>query len=215
MKLIDLKVKNFTEELSSKEAVPGGGGASALVGALGCALGIMVTNLTIGKEKYKNFEDENLVLRDEITKIRNEMLDLIEEDANNFIPLSKAYSLPNNTPQEKNRKKKLLEIYSIKACDAPIRIIRLSIKTLNLLEKLVSTSSVLALSDIAVASEMIRSALTGGWINVLINLKYVVNNKSFLNSCNNELRQQVVKGKEKADNIYNLIQHNLENQNDL
>ena len=51
--MLDKSCHDFIEELSSKAAVPGGGGASAYVGALGMALGSMVGNLTVGKRNIR------------------------------------------------------------------------------------------------------------------------------------------------------------------
>ena len=56
----------FVEVLSSKAPVPGGGGASALVGAVGTALGNMVGSLTVGKKKYADVEDEMWELKNEM-----------------------------------------------------------------------------------------------------------------------------------------------------
>ena len=84
----------FIEKLSSKSPTPGGGGVSALIGSLGTALGGMVCNLTIGKKKYEIYEEEVKEILDEVTYIQKRLFDLIKEDEDNFIPLSKEYSLP-------------------------------------------------------------------------------------------------------------------------
>ena len=98
MSFLDLSVKDFTEVLASKAAVPGGGGASALVGAIGVALGNMVGNLTVGKKKYADVEEEVYALMDECQALREELLKLIDGDAEVFEPLSKAYGIPKDDP---------------------------------------------------------------------------------------------------------------------
>ena len=58
MEMREMTLAAFTDALASKQAVPGGGGASALAGALGAALGAMVGELTLGKPKYAAVEAE-------------------------------------------------------------------------------------------------------------------------------------------------------------
>ena len=80
----------FVDVLGSKAPVPGGGGASALVGAVGTALGNMVGALTVGKKKYADVEEEMKELMAKATTLQDELLHLIERDAEVFEPLSKA-----------------------------------------------------------------------------------------------------------------------------
>ena len=94
MELIDGSVKGFTELLASKAPVPGGGGASALVGAVGIALGDMVGELTVGKKKYANVEADIRALMDRAQDLRRRLLACVEQDAVAFKPLSRAYAIP-------------------------------------------------------------------------------------------------------------------------
>ena len=98
MSLIDSKVSDFTSMLASKTSVPGGGGASALAGAIGVALGDMVGEFTIGKKKYIDVEADIKALMEKAEDIRKALLDCIEKDAVAFEPLSKAYSIPKDDP---------------------------------------------------------------------------------------------------------------------
>ena len=99
-------IEGFVEELSSKKPVPGGGGASAMVGALGTALGLMVGNLTVGKKRYAAVEAEVYERMTELTELQKEMFILADEDARVFAPLAAAYSLPSGTEEEKAIKKR-------------------------------------------------------------------------------------------------------------
>ena len=94
----------FVEVLASKAPVPGGGGASALVGAVGTALGNMVGSLTVGKKKYADVEDEMYELKAKCDQLQKDFLRLIERDAEVFEPLSKAYGMPKETEEEKAEK---------------------------------------------------------------------------------------------------------------
>ena len=92
--------EDFIEVLASKAAVPGGGGAAALTGAIGIALGNMVGSLTVGKKTYADVEDEIIECKKEADEIAKEFLELMDKDAEAFEPLSKAYGLPKSTPEE-------------------------------------------------------------------------------------------------------------------
>ena len=96
-----MTIQEFLDVLSSKEPVPGGGGASALAGALGNALGQMVANLTIGKKKYALVEDEIKELAERMKGIQGQFTALADQDAKVFAPLAKCYSLPSGTEEEK------------------------------------------------------------------------------------------------------------------
>ena len=92
--MLEKKTTEFLEVLSSKEPVPGGGGASAAVGAFGSALGMMVANLTVGKKKYAEVEDEIIEVREKLSDLQKELVELADADARAFEPLSRAYGLP-------------------------------------------------------------------------------------------------------------------------
>ncbi len=78
--------KEFISVLSSKDPVPGGGGASALVGAVGMALGSMVGNLTLGKKKYESYQEDIKAILQKAAKIQEELILLVEKDAEVFEP---------------------------------------------------------------------------------------------------------------------------------
>ena len=91
MSFTELSCREFVSALSSKSPVPGGGGASAYVGAIGSALGNMVGSLTVGKKKYADVEQDIISLMDRMTEVQNELLRMVDRDAEVFEPLSKAY----------------------------------------------------------------------------------------------------------------------------
>ena len=99
--------EEFVEVLASKAPVPGGGGASALVGAIGTALGNMVGSLTLGKKKYADVQDDIIALKAKADALQAELLGLVQKDAEMFEPLSKAYGLPKETEEEKAEQLKL------------------------------------------------------------------------------------------------------------
>ena len=98
MKLEEMTLAQFAEQLAAKTPVPGGGGASALMGALGAALGSMVANYTVGKRKYAAVEEEVQDILARMEELRKKLLELVEEDAAAFEPLSRAYAIPKDDP---------------------------------------------------------------------------------------------------------------------
>lgn len=164
-------IEGFVEELSSKKPVPGGGGASAMAGALGTALGLMVGNLTVGKKRYAAVEAEVYERMTELTELQKEMLLLADEDARVFAPLAAAYSLPSGTDEEKAHKEAVMEENLRAASLVPLQIMEAAQQCISHLEFLEANGSVMAVSDVGVAVQFIRTALTGAVMNVYINTK--------------------------------------------
>ena len=94
MNITEKSCVEFVNALATKAPVPGGGGASALVGAIGTALGNMVGSLTVGKKKYADVEAEMQELKEKCDQLQSELLELVEKDAEVFAPLAQAYGRP-------------------------------------------------------------------------------------------------------------------------
>ena len=80
MGIADKKCTEFVEVLYSKSAVPGGGGAAALVGAIGTALAGMVGNLTTGKKKYAEYEEDIQRILGEAQALQDQLMAMIDQD---------------------------------------------------------------------------------------------------------------------------------------
>lgn len=208
MKMIDGSCVEFTDKLASKAAVPGGGGAAALVGAIGTALASMVVNLTLGKKKYAEFEEVNKEIMEKALKIQEELLEMVDKDAENFLPLSKAYGLPKETEEEKKYKEETLEKCLIVACGVPVDIVKKSYEAILLHEELVDKGSKLAISDVGVGVQCLRAALISGWLNVLININ-MIKDEAYVAQINEEIRPLVAKGIKIADEVYNKVEKML------
>jgi formiminotetrahydrofolate cyclodeaminase len=197
---IDLSCVDFTEKLSSKSPTPGGGGAAALAGALGASLCSMVGNLTIGKKKYAAVEEEITALTDKVNEYRKEFLELVGKDAEVFEPLSKAYSLPKETEEEKAKKDEIMEKALKDACSVPVRIMEACCEVIRLVDEFAEKGSVLAVSDAACAASMLKSALECASLNVYINTKSMKNREaaSEINAHANEMLSVYIKMAEKT-----------------
>jgi len=167
MRFEDKKINEFTEVLASKEAVPGGGGASALVGSIGIALGNMVGSLTTGKKKYADVEEDIQRLMADGESLRIELLSMMDKDAEAFAPLAKAYSIPKDDPSRDEVMEKALDV----ACQAPMDIMRTVCKALDVIKEFAAKGSALAISDAGVGAVCCKAALQGASLNVFINTK--------------------------------------------
>src|SRR5690554_1663594 len=201
MKLADKSCTEFTKVLSSKAAVPGGGGAAALVGGIGTALAAMVCNLTIGKKKYAQYEEEIKEILKITDDLQDLLLNMVDEDAQNFLPLSKAYGMPSNTEKEKVEKKKIMQKALKTASEVPIKIVRTSFEAIKLHETLVDKASKLAISDVGVGVQCLRSALISGQLNVLINIG-MIDDEEYVTKVKKETDQLVLEGTKIADEVY-------------
>ncbi|WP_333860351.1 cyclodeaminase/cyclohydrolase family protein [Clostridium sp.] len=195
---------DFVEVLGSKDAVPGGGSVSALAGSLGAALGSMVCNLTLGKKKYAEYEEKLEFILQKTYKLQRELLNMVDEDAKCFLPLSQAYGMPKNTKEEKAIKEKVLQKCLKDACGVPVNIIKKAYDTIKLHEILVDGCSELVISDIGVGVQCLRAAIVGAKLNVIINLSSI-NDKEYVYRVKSEIEPLVREGIEIADRVYGKV----------
>lgn len=191
----------FVEVLGSKAPVPGGGGASALVGAVGTALGNMVGALTVGKKKYADVEEEMKELMAKATTLQGELLHLIERDAEVFEPLSKAYGMPRETEEEKAEKARVMEIVLKDACSVPMEIMEKCCEAIDLIVEFAAKGSALAISDAGVGAAFCKAALEGASLNVYINTKSM-KNREYAEELNQKCDEMLAVYTVKADEIF-------------
>ena len=173
MAFVNNTCSDFVDLLAAKDAVPGGGGASAYVGAIGMALGSMVGNLTTGKKKYADVEDDIINLLERAKKLQNYLLRLVDEDAVVFEPLSKAYAIPKDDPGREIIMEDALKL----ACTVPLEIMSCCAKAIELLDEFSQKGSKIALSDAGVGVVFCKAALQGASLNVFINTKVMTDRK--------------------------------------
>lgn len=200
--------QKFVDETFSKAPVPGGGGVAALVGSIGAALAGMVCNLTTGKKKYAQYEDDIQRIIKEAEALTADLLSQIDKDAENFLPLSKCYGLPAETEEEKKIKDEKMQAALKVAISAPIDIVRISYKAIKLHEELAEKGSKLAVSDVGCGVLCLKSAMQMGWLNVMINLKSI-KDEEFNKSVRDELLPMIAEGETLADSIYENVKQQL------
>ncbi len=198
------KICEYLEVLSSKAPVPGGGGASALAGALGNALGQMVVNLTVGKKKYAEVEEEMQEYLERLKTMQQEFLHLSDRDAEVFAPLAECYRLPSATPEEKKHKETVMEEKLLDASLVPVEIMEKALELLEILDVLADKGSRMAVSDVGVAVQFTRTALLGAVMNVYINTKSMKNREK-AEEINQGAKRMIKIGTSQADEIYEKV----------
>ncbi len=166
--------RKFVEVLASDAPAPGGGGASALVGAIGTALGNMVGSLTVSKKKYADVEAEILALKAKCDTLQTELLNQVEADEQGFLPLAKAYGIPRDAPN----RDQILEEATLTACAVPVRIMELCCEAMEAIAVFAAKGSRLAVSDAGCAAVCVKAALQAASLNVFINTRTLKNREA-------------------------------------
>ena len=170
MKLVDYKVTEFVQLLASEAPAPGGGSAAALAGATGASLAAMVAALTLGKEKYREYEAQTVALQNKGNELQTCFLELIDADTAAFNDVSAAYKLPKQTEDEKEKRREAIEQSLKKATQTPFDMMKTALECLQVVASAVGKTNASAASDLGVAAYSLRAATEGAWLNVLINL---------------------------------------------
>ena len=190
----------FVTVLASNAPVPGGGGASALVAAIGTALGNMVGSLTVGKKKYADVEEEIVALKARCDKLQADLLAQIELDAKGFEPLSKAYGSPKDNPD----RDRILEDATVVACQVPVKIMELCCEALDAIAVFAAKGSRLAVSDAGCGAVCVKAALQAASLNVFINTK-TLKNRELAEEMNKKCLGMLDKYCALADEVFNTV----------
>lgn len=200
MDLEKKSVDEFTSLIASKTPFPGGGGASAAVAAIGVALGDMVGELTVGKKSYAENEAEIRELMQKSQDLRKRFLELINEDAEGFEPLSKAYGIPKDDPGREEEMEKCLRL----AAAAPLEIFDLSCEAITIFGPLAQKGSKLAISDAATGVVFCWSAMYGAAVNVKVNTR-LMKDREYAEKINKHVDDAMEKYWPIAERTYELV----------
>ena len=198
--MLNKTVTEFTEVLASKAAVPGGGGASALVGALGIALGNMVGELTVGKKKYAAVEEDIKALMVKAQELRVKLLDCIAKDAVAFEPLSRAYGIPKDDPTRDEIMEKCLH----DAAAVPLEIFDLVCEAIEIERDFAQMGSKLVISDAATGVSFCRAALHGAAVNVKVNTR-LMKDRAYADAIDRHVDEAMAKYTALADAVFHSV----------
>jgi glutamate formiminotransferase / formiminotetrahydrofolate cyclodeaminase len=163
-------IGSFAERVASSEPVPGGGSVSAHSGMMAAALGQMVCNLTIGKKKYAEVEASAQAIRADLERLGARLRQLIDEDAQSFDAVMRAFKLAKEADGEKAERARQIEAATRVAIQVPMETAVCSLDVLKQLAELARIGNQNALSDVAVGAQLANAAVKGATYNVSINL---------------------------------------------
>ncbi|MDR1128720.1 MAG: cyclodeaminase/cyclohydrolase family protein [Treponema sp.] len=201
-------IPDFIGILASKEPAPGGGGASALTGAVGVALGNMVGSLTVGKKKYADVEAEILELKKKSDDLQDALLRLIDKDAEDFAPLARAYGLPRDTPEHQAEKDRVMEKALRDAAVTPFEIMKKCAEAVDIIKEFAAKGSKLAISDAGVGAIFCKAALAGASLNVFINTK-AMKDRAYAEKLNADADRLLAEYEAKADAVFVQVKEQL------
>lgn len=192
-------IEDLLKDISSKSSAPGGGSVAALSGCFGAALVSMVCNLTIGKKKYIEVEDEMKEIKKEAESLQKKLLNLSNKDVKAFNQVINAYKAKGDD------KEIILQNAYKKAAQVPFEVAKNCLRVLELIEIIIKKGNKNTFSDAGVAALMANSGLNGAIFNVKVNLKSI-KDEEFIT-----VISQVLKDLEKrAEELFFKIMRNLD-----
>ena len=198
--MLDKSIREFTELAASKDPVPGGGGVIALTGSLAASLAEMVTNLTVGKKKYAEYQAEIEVAIGKCGALVKEFEALGKKDEEVFEPLAKAYSIP----KDQEGRDEILEGVLKQASTAPFEVVEKAYETSLVLARLAVIGSRLAISDVGVAAAACETAAKGAAMNVYINTKSM-KDRAYAEELNKKTEELVNETSEVCTKVYSEV----------
>jgi Methenyl tetrahydrofolate cyclohydrolase len=168
--LINLSINDFLEKTAGSDPVPGGGSISALCGSLSAALGKMVANLTIGRKKYLDKEEQMKELSETFNSYLKNFTQAIDADSNAYNEVFNAFKLPKETDEEKQFRSDKIQEATKFAAEVPLSVAQNASKIMDFIEEVAKNGNQNAVTDACVAMMCARTAVLGALLNVRVNL---------------------------------------------
>ncbi|MHB0740502.1 cyclodeaminase/cyclohydrolase family protein [Peptostreptococcus stomatis] len=203
-KYLDFSLEEFAQDLGSKKSMPGGGSVAAYALNLANGLASMVANFTSGKKKYAAYQADIEKILEKCQAFHRESMDMVDRDAEAFLPLAAVYKMPSDTDEEMEAKYAQMQVCLIRATSVPLDLLRLSKKVLDLHEDLLEKGSIMLLSDVGVGVAMLRSAALSARINVMINIKDI-DDQAYVTRTSEEVEDLVADIVKRSDYIYDEV----------
>ena len=171
--LKDLTIEEFAKVTASDAPAPGGGSVAAAAGSLAAALAEMVANLTIGKEKYAEAENEMRELAEKGQAIREKLIADIQRDSSSFNLYMAALRMPKDTEEEKAARREAMQRGLKEAAVVPLSVAETAAEIFPLAEAAVARGNANAVTDGLVSAMMARTAVLSALLIVKINLNSI------------------------------------------
>ena len=201
MLLVDGTVRDYALKLASGEPTPGGGSAAALAGVIGAALTNMVGALTEGRAKYAEYTEFNAGLLEQASRMRDDLLGLVDEDTAVFNVMSVAYNMPKTTAAEKSARSEAIQS-ALKVCAlTPYKVMEICAQALELTAEAMGKTNTNVVSDLGVAALCLKAAIQSAWLNIFINLNSL-KDAGFVAEYNEKAEALLKRALPMADSIY-------------
>ena len=200
----DSAIEPFLDALASSAATPGGGSAAAILGAMGAALVSMVCNLTIGKKKYVEVEEEMKDVLAKAEDLRHRLTGMIQDDVRAFDTVMGAYGMPKETDAEKTARGEAIQAALKLATDVPIACCRVAREVIDLALAASEKGNINVISDAGVGVLAANAALRSAALNVFINAK-MISDKSFVDAKLQELDGLLVGADAATEKAYDIV----------
>lgn len=204
MKLVDMQITEFMQTLGSDAPAPGGGSAAALSASMGASLVMMVAQLTIGKKKYAEYDEEMKEVLKDATDAQDWLLTAIDKDTEAFNDVSAVFSMPKETDEDKAKRREAMQVALKGAAKSPYSMMEAMLEMLKITDRAIGKSNTNAASDLGVAALSLKSGLQSAWLNVLINLSSI-KDEEFVKEYRTEGEVILKEGCALADKIYEEI----------
>jgi methenyltetrahydrofolate cyclohydrolase len=200
----DNKIEEFLDALASQSATPGGGGAAAIIGAMGAALVSMVCNLTIGKKKYAEVEPDMKDVLAKAEALRRELTAMIEDDAKAFDLVMDAYAMPKETDADKAARDKAIQAALKIATDVPLACAHAAREVIGLAEEASQKGNLNVISDAGVGVLAAHAALRSAALNVWTNAR-MITDKAFAEAKLKELSDLLAGAERATEKAYGIV----------
>lgn len=213
MKLIDMSVADFTNEVDSNSPAPGGGSVSALASDIGVSLARMMAHLSFEKKNFEQLDEktkeEFKVRFDKLGEIRKELSTLVDKDTESFNEFMKAVKMPKETEEQNKLRAKAIQEATIFSIEVPYKTASLSLEALRLLDFLIKNGNQNAITDIGVGTLMLSAGMEGAILNVKVNLGQI-KDKQIYDKYRDGCKEILSEGNEIKDNIISNIHKQLD-----
>ncbi len=204
----DSAIEPFLDALASQSATPGGGSAAAIIGAMGAALVSMVCNLTIGKKKYADVEDEMTNVLNEAERLRRTLTDMIQDDVQAFDAVMGAYRMAKETDAEKAARSEAIQVALKQATVVPLACCKVAREVIDLAGVAAEKGNLNVISDAGVGVLAAYAALRSAALNVYINAKMIAD-KGFAEASLKELEGLLAGAEDATEKAYRVVKGKL------
>jgi methenyltetrahydrofolate cyclohydrolase len=165
-----MSVRELLDALASDAPAPGGGAAAALAGALGAALVQMTANLTLGRPRLADVQEQARSIEAEAGELRARLQALAEADAEAYAAVSAAYRLPRDTEEQRRARSSAIQAALAKAAGVPLEVADACAAVLRVCQAAAPLLNAAVISDVMVGAHLAHAGLESAAVNVEVNL---------------------------------------------